>query len=40
LKCVLNVARIQRVGQRAAVATGVFLQFLDQAFNEWVQVGR
>jgi hypothetical protein len=29
----------QRIGQRAAVATGVFVQFLDHAFNEWVQIG-
>jgi DNA-binding transcriptional LysR family regulator len=28
----------QRLGQRAAVATGVFVQFLDRAFNEWVQL--
>ena len=26
----------QRLGQRAAVATGVFVEFLDIAFNEWV----
>jgi DNA-binding transcriptional LysR family regulator len=28
----------QRLGQRAAVATGVFVQFLDRAFNEWVSL--
>jgi hypothetical protein len=28
----------QRVGQRATVATGVFIPLLDQAFNEWVQI--
>jgi DNA-binding transcriptional LysR family regulator len=26
----------QRLGQRAAVATGVFVQYLDRAFQEWV----
>ncbi len=29
----------QRVGQRAAVATGVFVEFLDRAFNDWVRIG-
>lgn len=29
----------QRVGQRASMATGVIIPFLDEAFNEWVQIG-
>lgn len=29
----------QRVGQRATVATGVFIPLLDEAFNEWVNIG-
>jgi hypothetical protein len=32
-------ALYQRIGQRAAVATGVFVQFLDSAFNEGVPIG-
>ena len=32
-------ALYQRIGQRAAVATGVFVQFLDSAFNELVRSG-